>query len=291
MIVGRRGSRCRPFTTLGARAGRPRGVDVVSIGGLDGTDGRGGRSAQAGASGAAWLCGPRTTGRRSRMVIDLSDRDQGAESAKVEPGSCWAATSWSQVARAVAAKDTGRRESLPAQLVVRSVGRGVPSCRSRPEQDHLASAAGIAGSPTNVVEVDQARADRGDRDQEGRPRHQSTLIRICPATPRRGQCKKLSEDRRPGGRRLTHQPKLVTSAHWRVIDAFEGPPASARASPGQVGQPGRAVADWFRLMATEQHPELRSRRVECGASPPAESPLVRFAARSYQARWSRPTAW
>ena len=42
--------------------------------------------------------------------------------------SCWAATNWSTTDGRVVAKDTGEREELPAQLVVRAVGyRGVPT--------------------------------------------------------------------------------------------------------------------------------------------------------------------
>ena len=70
----------------------------------------------------------------------------------------------------VAAKDTGEREELPVQLVVRSVGyRGVPT-PGLPFDDKSATIPNtggrVEGTPQRIRRrVDQARADRCDRHQ------------------------------------------------------------------------------------------------------------------------------
>lgn len=163
----------------------------------------------------------------------------------------------------VAAKDTGEREELPAQLVVRSVGyRGVAHARAavrRPERDHPQRRRPNQRQPQRIRRrVDQARADRGDRDQqEGRPRHRRHLDQESWQRQGGRRVQELSgRSCRPGGRLASSTPAeaghvgpLAGDRRFRA-----GRRRAARASPGQVGQPGRAVADWARLISDRATP-------------------------------------
>src|SRR5262249_17299333 len=128
----------------------------------------------------------------------------------------------------VAAKDTGAREELSVELVVRSVGyRGVPT-PGLPFDDKTATIPNTGGrvdgsrneyvvgwikrGPTGVIgtnkkdsqdTVDTLLADLAGADDGGRPEFGDD------------RADKLEEWL------ASRQPKLVTSAHWELIDRFE----------------------------------------------------------------------
>jgi ferredoxin--NADP+ reductase len=126
----------------------------------------------------------------------------------------------------VAAKDTGEREELPVQLVVRSVGyRGVPT-PGLPFDDKSATI------PNTDGRVDGSRNEyvvgwikRGPTGVIGTNKKDSqdtvdTLLADLAAS------KELADFPDDHADQLaewlaSRQPKLVTSAHWEVIDRFE----------------------------------------------------------------------
>ena len=89
----------------------------------------GGQDRQAEHQGAARLRRTRADAAPSAASCSGSARRRSRSRARAASSrSCWAATSWSDDGGRVVAKDTGEREELPAQLVVRAVGyRGVPT--------------------------------------------------------------------------------------------------------------------------------------------------------------------
>ncbi|WP_025735644.1 FAD-dependent oxidoreductase [Mycobacterium genavense] len=126
----------------------------------------------------------------------------------------------------VSAKDTGEREELPAQLVVRSVGyRGLPT-PGLPFDDKSATIPNTDGrvqgrrneyvvgwikrGPTGVIGTNK-------KDSQDTV---DTLISDLTGT------QELAESPADRADQLadwlaSRQPKLVTSAHWDVIDAYE----------------------------------------------------------------------
>ena len=126
----------------------------------------------------------------------------------------------------VVAKDTGEREKLPAQLVVRAVGyRGVPMPglpfdeRSR----HHPACRGPhrAADATSTSSAGSSAARRGDRQQQegfaGHRRHAAWPIL------RGAQLRELGPDYADELVQwlLERQPKLVTDDHWQLIDTHE----------------------------------------------------------------------
>lgn len=128
----------------------------------------------------------------------------------------------------VAAKDTGEREELAVQLVVRSVGyRGVPTA-GLPFDDKTATIPNAEGrvkgsrneyvvgwikrGPTGVI---------GTNKKDSQDTVDSVIADLTGAGP--GELADFPEDHadRLAAWLASRQPKLVTSAHWDIIDAHE----------------------------------------------------------------------
>lgn len=129
----------------------------------------------------------------------------------------------------VAAKDTGEREELPAQLVVRSVGyRGVPT-PGLPFDDRSATipnAGGRVEGSRNEYVVGWIK--RGPTGVIGTNKKDSqdtvdTLLGDLAGSQQQDELAGFPEDHaeRLADWLASRQPKLVTSAHWRVIDRHE----------------------------------------------------------------------
>lgn len=136
----------------------------------------------------------------------------------------------------VSAKDTGEREELPAQLVVRSVGyRGMPTA-GLPFDDKTATI------PNTDGRVEGSRNEyvvgwikRGPTGVIGTNKKDSqdtvdTLINDLTAADELAtfpddHADKLAEWL------ASRQPKLVTSAHWDIIDAHERAAGESRGRP------------------------------------------------------------
>lgn len=201
----------------------------------------------------------------------------------------------------VAAKDTGEREELPAQLVVRSVGyRGVPT-PGLPFDDQSGTIPNVGGringSPNEYVVGWIKRGPTGviGTNKKDAQDTVDTLIKDLGNAKEGAECKSFPEDHadQVADWLAARQPKLVTSAHWQVIDAFE------RAAGEPHGRPRVKLPAWpscCGLGSADQRPSnTPGLRIPAGSS--ADFAARRAAAngsgrcRSYQARWSRPTAW
>lgn len=178
----------------------------------------------------------------------------------------------------VAAKDTGGREELPAQLVVRSVGyRGVPT-PGLPFDDQSGTIPNVGGringSPNEYVVGWIKRGPTGviGTNKKDAQDTVDTLIKDLGNAKEGAECKSFPEDHadQVADWLAARQPKLVTSAHWQVIDAFE------RAAGEPHGRPRVKLASLAELLriglgwsATEQHPWVEDPgRVECGLRRP-----------------------
>ncbi len=126
----------------------------------------------------------------------------------------------------VSAKDTGEREELPAQLVVRSVGyRGVPT-PGLPFDEKTATIPNtdgrVHGSRNEYVVGWIKRGPTGiiGTNKKDSQDTVDTLIKDLTAA------EELTDFPDGHGEQLaewlaSRQPKLITSAHWEVIDRFE----------------------------------------------------------------------
>ncbi|BBX74432.1 FAD-dependent oxidoreductase [Mycobacterium shinjukuense] len=129
----------------------------------------------------------------------------------------------------VSAKDTGEREELPAQLIVRSVGyRGVPT-PGLPFDDRRGTI------PNTDGRIDGSRNEyvvgwikRGPTGVIGTNKKdaQDTVDTLMADLAAAQASARLADFPQDHADRLvdwlaSRQPKLVTSAHWNVIDAFE----------------------------------------------------------------------
>jgi ferredoxin--NADP+ reductase len=126
----------------------------------------------------------------------------------------------------VAAKDTGEREELPAQLVVRSVGyRGMPTA-GLPFDDKSATIPNTAGR------VDGSRNEyvvgwikRGPTGVIGTNKKdsQDTVDTLWEDLAGADQLAEFPDDHadKLADWLASRQPKLVTSAHWEIIDRHE----------------------------------------------------------------------
>ncbi|OBJ52163.1 FAD-dependent oxidoreductase [Mycobacterium sp. 1423905.2] len=126
----------------------------------------------------------------------------------------------------VSAKDTGEREELPVQLVVRSVGyRGVPT-PGLPFDERSGTI------PNTDGRVDGSRNEyvvgwikRGPTGVIGTNKKdsQETVDTLLDDLAKAGELADFGADH--AGQLLewlhSRQPKLVTSAHWEIIDRFE----------------------------------------------------------------------
>jgi ferredoxin--NADP+ reductase len=129
----------------------------------------------------------------------------------------------------VAAKDTGEREELPVQLVVRSVGyRGVPT-PGLPFDEKSATipnAGGRVEGSRNEYVVGWIK--RGPTGVIGTNKKDSqetvdTLLADLAGSQQQGALADLPADHadKLADWLASRQPKLVTSAHWEVIDRHE----------------------------------------------------------------------
>ncbi|BDB41110.1 MULTISPECIES: FAD-dependent oxidoreductase [Mycobacterium] len=150
----------------------------------------------------------------------------------------------------VSAKDTGEREELPAQLVVRSVGyrgtptpglpfddkRGtIPHRNGRIEESRNEYVVGwIKRGPTGVIGTNKS--DSQDTVD--------TLLADLAAAAGQGNLADFPDDHRDqlAAWLTERQPKVVTSAHWEVIDTFE------RAAGEPHGRPRVKLANLARLL-------------------------------------------
>lgn len=146
----------------------------------------------------------------------------------------------------VVAKDTGEREELPVQLVVRAVGyRGVPTpglpfderSGTIPHTDGR-----IDGSRNEYVVGWIKRGPSGVIGSNKKD-SQETVDTLLDDLATGGVEERGSEyDVELAEWLLEHQPKLVTGEHWRLIDAHE------RASGESVGRPRVKLASVAELL-------------------------------------------
>ncbi|MFV8169931.1 FAD-dependent oxidoreductase [Mycolicibacterium peregrinum] len=146
----------------------------------------------------------------------------------------------------VVAKDTGEREELPVQLVVRAVGyRGVPTpglpfderSGTIPHTDGR-----IDGSRNEYVVGWIKRGPSGVIGSNKKD-SQETVDTLLDDLATAGVDERGSEyDVELAEWLLEHQPKLVTGEHWRLIDAHE------RASGESVGRPRVKLASVAELL-------------------------------------------
>ena len=223
-----------------------------------------GKTYQAEHQGAARLCGPRAPSRASSdgvPVHDLPDRDQRRRQGGER--SCSAATNWSPTrAGGWSAKDTGEREELPVQLVVRSVGyRGVPTPGAavrRQERDHSQHRRPGARARRNEYVVGWIK--RGPTGVIGTNKKDSqdtvdTLMADL-AGARRSWRRFPRRPCRQAGRLAGLTP--AEAGHLRALGAHRPPRASgrraARASARQAAEPGQAAAHQPRLITGRAAP-------------------------------------
>ena len=260
VIVGRRGPLQAAFTTLELRElGDLEGVDVV----VDPADFEGITDEDCGRGGQGLKQNIKVlrdyTGREPRPgtpphgvpVPDLADRDQGRREGRSR--SCSAATSWSPTtADGSSAKDTGEREELPVQLVVRAVGyRGVPT-PGLPFDEKNATIPNTGGrvdgsrneyvvgwikrGPTGVI---------GTNKKDSQDTVDTLLADLAGAT-----LAEFADDHadKVADWLASRQPKLVTSAHWELIDEFERAAGEPHGRPqGEAAEPFSAAAHQPRL--------------------------------------------
>jgi ferredoxin--NADP+ reductase len=129
----------------------------------------------------------------------------------------------------VTARDTGEREELPVQLVVRSVGyRGMPT-PGLPFDDKSAtipnSGGRVAGSRNEYVVGWIKRGPTGviGTNKKDSQETVDTLISDLAAAGGQAELADFPEDHagQLADWLAARQPKLVTSAHWEIIDRFE----------------------------------------------------------------------
>ncbi|MCV7103914.1 FAD-dependent oxidoreductase [Mycobacterium palustre] len=129
----------------------------------------------------------------------------------------------------VSAKDTGEREELPAQLVVRSVGyRGVPT-PGLPFDEKTATIPNtggrVEGSRNEYVVGWIKRGPTGviGTNKKDSQETVDTLLQDLAGSQRQGALPDFPDDHadKLADWLASRQPKLVTSAHWQVIDRHE----------------------------------------------------------------------
>jgi ferredoxin--NADP+ reductase len=129
----------------------------------------------------------------------------------------------------VSAKDTGEREELPAQLVVRSVGyRGVPT-PGLPFDEKSATIPNtggrVEGSRNEYVVGWIKRGPTGviGTNKKDSQETVDTLLQDLAGSEQQGALADFPDDHadKLADWLASRQPKLVTSAHWQVIDRHE----------------------------------------------------------------------
>ncbi|EUA31389.1 NADPH-ferredoxin reductase fprA [Mycobacterium intracellulare] len=238
VVIGRRGPLQTAFTTLELRElGDLENVDVIvdpaQLEGVSDED-----AAAAGKTAKQNINVLRDYAKRSRApgaspdrvaLHDLADRDQGRGPGGADCARPQRARHRRQ--RRVSANDTGEREELPVQLVVRSVGyRGVPT-PGLPFDEKTATIPNSGGrvdgsrneyvvgwikrGPTGVI---------GTNKKDSQDTVDTLLADLASAArPDGGGLADFPDDHADQLAEwlASRQPKLVTSAHWELIDAHE----------------------------------------------------------------------
>ena len=147
----------------------------------------------------------------------------------------------------VSAKDTGVREELPVQLVVRSVGyRGVPT-PGLPFDDKSATIPNtdgrVEGSRNEYVVGWIKRGPTGVIGTNKKD-SQDTVDTVMRDLAANEELAEFGDDHadKVADWLASRQPKLVTSAHWEVIDQFE------RAAGEPHGRPRVKLPSLARLL-------------------------------------------
>jgi ferredoxin--NADP+ reductase len=139
----------------------------------------------------------------------------------------------------VVAKDTGAREELPAQLVVRAVGyRGVPTpgLPFDNKSGTIPNADGrVAGSRNEYVVGWIKRGPTGVIGTNKKDSHDTvdTLLADLAAARNYSRLADFGADHadKLADWLASRQPKLVTAAHWEAIDRFEREAGAPRGRP------------------------------------------------------------
>jgi ferredoxin--NADP+ reductase len=235
VIIGRRGPLQTAFTTLELRElGELEGVDVV----VDPADFEGVSDDDAAAAGKTtklnikvlrdYAARPLRSGHRRIVLRFFTSPIEIKGEGKVESIVLGRNELVSDDNGRVVAKDTGAREELPVQLVVRSVGyRGVPTA-GLPFDDRNGTIphtdGRVAGSRNEYVVGWIKRGPTGviGTNKKDSQETVDTLLADLAAARDSGladfgadHADKLAEWL------LSRQPKLVTDAHWEMIDRFE----------------------------------------------------------------------
>ncbi len=170
----------------------------------------------------------------------------------------------------VSAKDTGEREELPVQLVVRSVGyRGIPT-PGLPFDDTSATI------PNTDGRVDGGRNEyvvgwikRGPTGVIGTNKKdsQDTVDTLIKDLTGAGELADFGHDHaeKVADWLASRQPKLVTSAHWDTINRHERAAGEPHGRPSrQTAEPGEAAPHQPRLTFHSSAPSVNARRGHAG---------------------------
>ena len=235
MLIGRRGPLQSAFTTLELRElGELEGVDVV----VDPAELEGISDDDAAAAGKVTKNNikvlrdyagraPRPGHRRIVLRFFTSPIEIKGDG-KVESIVLGRNELISDAGGRMAAKDTGAREELPVQLVVRSVGyRGVavPGLPFDEERGTIPNTAGRVADSRNEYVVGWIK--RGPIGVIGTNKKCSqdtvdTVLNDLAGAPESGLADRCSDYADELAEWLTsRQPKVVTAAHWQAIDRFE----------------------------------------------------------------------
>ena len=255
LLIGRRGPLQGAFTTLELRElGDLDGVDVV----VDPAQLEGFSDDDAAAAGKTakqnikvlrdYACRPRRPGNRRIVLRFCTSPIEIRGDQRVESVVLGGNELITDAGGRMVAKDTGAREELPVQLVVRAVGyRGVP-IPGLPFDDANGTIPNTAGrvadrrndyvvgwikrGPTGVI---------GTNKKDAQDTVDTMLHDLAPLDTDRAD---LSEDR--AGKLaewlVSRQPHLVTASHWQAIDRFE------RAAGEQHGRPRAKLANLTELL-------------------------------------------
>ena len=214
------GRRCRP-TSSSTRRARRSSRPTASARGATTSSCRSTPPARRRASRAGSCCA--SSSRRWRSSATAGSR---------RSRSC--ATSWSRRDGRLVARPTGETETIPAGLVLRSVGYqgvalpGVPFDERGGDDPERARAASTRRRAGLRRRLDQARPERRDRhEQEGRDRDRRA--------PARGRARGLLE---AGAHELdellAERHRLRRLPGWQAIDAPSAPRANRSAGHGQA---------------------------------------------------------
>jgi ferredoxin--NADP+ reductase len=248
MLAGRRGPLEAAFTTVELRElGELQGVDVV----VDPADLEGISDEDAAAAGKITKnnikilreYAGRTANPGNRRIvlrfftspIEIKGDKDGANVESVVLGRNELVT---DASGRMVAKDTGAREELPAQLVVRSVGYqgvAIPGLTFDDKSGTIPHANGrIEGSRNEYVAGWIKRGPSGviGTNKKCSQETVDTLLGDLAAARESGQPERSGDYAAELAEWLaSRQPKLVTAAHWQAIDRFEREAGEANGRP------------------------------------------------------------